>query len=67
MNKIKALRLMLIQILDDEDGILSDGYDALRGYIALTPEHEDACQDIFSLVESTCGKNYLPENHGLTE
>lgn len=63
MNENK-LRLTLIALLDDEDGISSNGYDELMSLaISLAPGENS---DIFNAVESADGRYYLPEDHGFT-
>ncbi len=60
----KQFRKALIALLDDENGISSNGYEELREFaMDFDP---GANNDIFDMVDSSEGRFYLPEDHGLT-
>lgn len=58
------LRATIIALLDDENGINTKGYEEL---MCLSIDiGEGISKDIFDMVESSEGRYYLPEDHGLT-
>jgi hypothetical protein len=65
MNIKTQLRQTLIALLDDQDGISDQGYVALQALEATVAN--GSCDDIFARVESTDGRFYLPEDHGLSD
>lgn len=73
MINVNILRVTIIALLDDDEGISNDAYDALRGFVSsLGKTHEshkqtvdEQCGDIWRAVEATQGRNYLPEGHDL--
>lgn len=62
--QVRSLRQTLIALLDDEHGITSQGYAELNKLVDLTAP--ETCNDIFDAVESSNGRTYLPEDHGIT-
>ena len=73
MININILRDMIIALLDDDNGISSNGYDNLRGFVSsIGKAHsshdktaDEQCGDIWAAVESNEGYYHLPEGHGL--
>lgn len=63
-DTIKQLRATIIALLDDEEGIVANGYTELQT-LANTVS-EGTTDDIFALAESAGGRYFLPEDHGLT-
>jgi len=59
----KELRETLIALLDDENGISGDAYAKLQALAIGLQLGETA--DIFRAVEASCGRYYLPEDHGI--
>lgn len=57
------LRKALIALLDDSGGINSAGYEELQSLAVSIGEGDTA--DIFDKVDSSKGRYYLPEDHGL--
>jgi hypothetical protein len=58
------LRKTLIALLDDEDGISSEGYNELYALAMSIAPGENT--DIFIATEGCDGRFFLPEDHGLT-
>jgi hypothetical protein len=56
-------RRMIINLFDDNHGINSEGYTAIKEFKAAFDP--GSCNDIFLLVETSGGRFFLPENHGL--
>jgi hypothetical protein len=57
------LRRTLIALLDDENGINSEGYEHLQSLAISIGEGNTG--DIFNAVESSENRYYLPEDHGI--
>ena len=55
---------MAINLLDDEDGITEAGYCSMQTVAA--DLQAGCCDDIWAATDSSEGKYYLPEDHGLT-
>ena len=63
-DEIIQLRKTLITLLDDENGINHVAYDNLKTMSMSIGKEFTA--NIFNAVDSSEGRYYLPEDHGLT-
>jgi len=61
------LRKTLIDLLDDENGVNAKGYEELQSLVIQLGQDAVGVGtgDIFSAVQSSNGRYYLPEDHGL--
>lgn len=57
MTLNQKIRVLAINLLDDEHGINEDGFDSLTSLC-----HETSNQDILDAVESSNGRYYLGED-----
>lgn len=62
MTDIKALKSLAVKLLNDDQGICEEGYNALR---ALLPAR--FANDLALQIECYESRYYLPEDHTLTE
>jgi hypothetical protein len=63
---IVAFRQMLIDLLDDADGVNETGFLSMQAAAAtIFSQCPDCCDDIFAATQATEGRHYLPEDHGL--
>jgi len=70
MINVNILRGTIIALLDNDEGISSDGYDSLRGLVSSMGKVgaqtvDEQCGDIWAAVDAADGRFFLSEGHGL--
>jgi len=61
---VQSFRQMAINLLDDGDGISKAGYCSMQTVAHFV--QAGCCDDIWAATQSSEGKCYLPEDHGIT-